>query len=577
MWVRMTTVVVCCAAAGAVYSIADESSPREDGLFRLQYHVAASTLCNAGACLDIDGDGRREFLYGARTTDTLNMLDAATGKVTWSKPVKGEQHHLFALDINQDGTFELLSTVGKPGLLYVLDPSGAILNTWDSGDWKIGNSPVVIDTDRDGVLEGYFGTRDKYLVQFDLRGFQSLKRRHSWSQCGCNTSAMDVDHDGVWDLFAGSGDDQAGGKGVLHRYRPASLETVWSYKSDDNASSADPVLADIDGDGEVEVIKSVDNYGHDEPHDAVYAFKTDGTLMWRVAGLSGEDSPNVADLDGDGSVEIVGMTFGGEVYCLDERGGFKWRKDLRPNIDDSAHTYMTPILCDLDGDRQLEILAMTTGAYFEGPPENTNGTANGILFALAADGTVLDSFDVGGPRFFMEAFVTNLDDDPYLEVVLAGSGGVDVVQTRGFGANVEYFQRRRTYQRLNVLGWAYDDSYFIHRGTRVGVTNLTDNLVLQETKDGYLMAGRFVTELLTLPPGCYFDRLQFQVRTPPGTSVSTNLLDTDGTVVRGDVRNGATLDIAAPVRIEFLLSTTDRSVTPILDEYQLSFDRRGEF
>ena len=76
MWVRMTTVVVCCAAAGAVCSVADESSPREDRLFHLQYHVAASTLCNAGACLDIDGDGRREFLYGARTTDTLNMLDA---------------------------------------------------------------------------------------------------------------------------------------------------------------------------------------------------------------------------------------------------------------------------------------------------------------------------------------------------------------------------------------------------------------------------------------------------------------------------------------------------------------------
>jgi len=29
------------------------------------------------------------------------------------------------------------------------------------------------------------------------------------------------------------------------------------------------------------------------------------------------------------------------------------------------------------------------------------------------------------------------------------------------------------------------------------------------------------------------------------------------------------------VLIEFLLSTTDRSTTPLLDEYRLSFDRRG--
>ena len=470
----------------------------------------------------------------------------------------------------------LLSAVSKPGRLYVLNPSGEILNTWDSGDWKVGNSPVVIDANRDGVLEGYFGTRDKYLVQFDLQRFQSMQQRDGWSQCGCHTSAMDVDHDGVWDLFAGSGDDQTGGKGVLHRYHPTSLETVWSYNSNDNASSADPVLADIDGDGQIEVIKSVDNYGRDDPHDAIYAFKTDGTLLWKVAGLSGEDSPNVADLDGDGSVEIVGMTFGGEVYCLDELGRFKWRKDLRPNIDDSAHTYMTPILCDLNGDHQLEILAMTSGSFFEGPPENTHGTANGILFALTAEGTILDTFDVGGPRFLMEAFVTNLDDDPFLEVVLAGSGGLDVIETRGFGANVEYFQRRRTYQRLNVLRWAYEDSYFIHRGTREGVTNLTDNLVLEKTDNGYRPAGRFVTELLTLPPGGYFDQLQFMVRLPPGTSIRANLLDATGKIILGDVQNATKLNIAEPARIEFQFSTTDRQMTPLLDEYSLSFDRKQE-
>ena len=80
------------------------------------------------------------------------------------------------------------------------------------------------------------------------------------------------------------------------------------------------MLVDIDGDGQVEIVKSVDNYAGDEAHDAVYAFETDGKLLWKVAGLSCEDSPNVADLDGDGQVEIVGMTFGGEVFCLDGKG-----------------------------------------------------------------------------------------------------------------------------------------------------------------------------------------------------------------------------------------------------------------
>ena len=65
------------------------------------------------------------------------------------------------------------------------------------------------------------------------------------------TSALDVDGDGRWDLFAGSGDDKLA-KGALHRYDPITLQSLWSFKTDDNASSADPVLADIDDDGKVE-------------------------------------------------------------------------------------------------------------------------------------------------------------------------------------------------------------------------------------------------------------------------------------------------------------------------------------
>ncbi|MCH7729264.1 MAG: hypothetical protein IH991_22700 [Planctomycetes bacterium] len=544
-------------------------------LFHPQYHIADPSFCNVGACLDMDGDGKRKLFFASRKTRQLKMLNAATGDVVWSKKFDGQQQSLSAFDLNADGEFEVLYSVSGPGRLYILDKSGTILKSWDSGDWKLGNSPVLLDADRDGILDGYLGTRGKQLVRLNMNRLLPVQVRGGWSQCGCHTSAMDVDRDGKWDLFAGSGDDGGGGKGVIHRFDPISLKTLWSFKTNDNASSADLVLADIDGDGQVEIIKSVDNYGKDDPHDALYAFETDGTLIWKVAGLSGEDSPNVADLDGDGSVEIVGMTFGGEVYCLDGRGRFLWRKDLRPEIDNDAHTYMTPIICDLNGDRKLEILALTSGGYFADSVKKSKNTANGILFALSADGTILDRYDIGEPRFFGEAFVTNVDDDPFLELVVAGSGGLDVIETRGFGANVEYFQRRRTYQRLNVFPWAYEDTFFIHRGTKDGVANLTDNIVLKKTDRGYKSSGRYVTQLLTLPPGCFFDRLEFTARTPASTSVSAKLIDKAGKTVQADIRTGTKLHVDHAVRIEFVLSTSDRKVTPILDDYRLSFDREA--
>jgi hypothetical protein len=229
---------------------------------------------------------------------------------------------------------------------------------------------------------------------------------------------------------------------------------------------------------------------------------------------------------------------------------------------------MTPVLCDVNGDKNLEILAMTNGGYFNDPA--TQGP-NGILFALSASGEILDRFDLGSPRFWGFAFVANADDDPYLELVVCGSGGLDVIQTRGYGPNTEHFQRRRTYQRLNVVPWAYEDSCFIYRGQKENVENLTDNLVLARDGDVFRPKGRFVTELLSLPPGCLFDRLEYQAHVTTGAGLEVNILAPSGKPLAKDVPSGARPKIAEPVQLEFLLTTSDGSASPKLDSYQLSF------
>jgi hypothetical protein len=557
---------------------ADESaasSPSPSEFFRRQYHIADNSFCSSMVCVDFDNDGRRELLFASRKTQQLQMLRGTDGAVVWSRKLDGYQQSLSAYDLDGDGEFEILYSVSSPGRLYVLDRGGKVLRQWDSGDHKLGHSPVIADVDGDGKLDGLFGSRSKYLLRLNMADLTLAERRAGWVQCGCYTTAMDVDLDGRWDFFAGSGDD-SNGKGVLHRYDPVTLKTVWSHKTNDNASSADPVLADIDGDGQVEVIKSVDNYAGDDAHDAVYAFETDGTLLWKVEGLSGEDSPNVADLDGDGVVEIVGMTFGSEVYCLDPAGRIKWRKDLRPELGDHTHAYLTPILCDINGDRELEIVALTNGAYFDssGKPRTKEQAAPAVVFALSADGEILDRFEVGGPRYWGNAFVCNVDDDPFVELVVSGSGGLDVIETRGFGANTEHFQRRRNYQRVNVLPWSYEDSYFIYRGNKRGVVNQTDNLVLARQGGRYQSSGTYTTEVLTLPPDTKFDRVTYQARMQQGTAIRLAVLDASGNTLHERVESGAEVNVAKPVRLQFQFSTTDPAVSPVLDAYRLAFRER---
>lgn len=539
------------------------------------YGISDQGYVLADTCVDYFNNGKRKLLHASRATKSLSMIEASDGRAVWSEPIAGDHQSLCAVNPTGGGEFEILYTTSAPGKLHRLDRHGKILASWDSGDWKLGNSPVLLDGDGDGRPDLYLGSRHRSFFHLSYPDLHLLGQRDGWAQCGCYFSALDVDKSGRWSLFAGSGDDGQGGKGVLQSLDPATLQSGWSYRTDDNASSADPVLVDLDGDGRVEIVKSVDNYNHDDAHDAIYAFKTDGTVFWKTEGFSGEQSPNVADLNGDGSPEIVGMTFGGEVYCLDARGKVKWRRDLRPETDDRSHAMnMAPILCDVNGDGQLEIVALTGSKYFDPANPGTN-TANGIIFVLDAKGAILDKLDVGAPRCWDIGFACNVDDDPHLELVLAGCGHLDVIRTRGFGPNTEVFRKRRTYQRNNTYPWAYEDTYFMDRGTREGVVNQTDNLVLARNADGFQHSGSFTTELLTLPPGGFFHQLDCEIAQPETTRITISVLDQKDNKLIANASAHQTLHLMQPVKLRFVLSTTDPRRTPKLDAYRLAFSHKA--
>jgi len=213
-------------------------------------------------------------------------------------------------------------------------------------------------------------------------------------------------------------------------------------------------------------------------------------------------------------------------------------------------------------------LLITNGVF----PGGSGETGDGILFALSATGEILDRFNAGGKRFWGKGFVCNVDDDPQLELVVAGSSGLDVIETKGFGPNTEHFQYRQTYQRLNVMPWAYEETYFIFRGEKDGVENLTDNLVLEKTDGRYRSSGLFTTELLMLAPGYAFDVIEFEAVQPAGTFLRLNILDQEGKAILERRTVSQSLHIDKPVRLHFVFSSSDGANTPLLDSYRLSFD-----
>ena len=239
----------------------------------------------------MNDNGTRDLLLLTRDTDKIYMINAATGAYQnwglWGGTVgryfEGNHEAHSVYDLDGDGAFELFHCVSGPGRICVIDRDGNERGYWLSGDWKIGNPPLIFDANIDGVLDGYLGTRESYLTRLNMKTLTPIEQRTPWVQDGGDTAAMDVDNDGRWALFAGTGDDQPGRKGVFHRYDPITLKDVWSYFTNDGAYSAKPVLVDIDididNDGQVEMVQSVTNHQHDDDYSAIYAFETDGTLL----------------------------------------------------------------------------------------------------------------------------------------------------------------------------------------------------------------------------------------------------------------------------------------------------------
>jgi len=85
--------------------------------------------------------------------------------------------------------------------------------------------------------------------------------------------------------------------------------------------SAAPAVADLDGDGQEEIV-AADSEGN------LVALDAAGKARWRTrtpAGVRADSAPAVADLDGDRRPEIVVGDQAGTLSCFDHRGKLRWQ------------------------------------------------------------------------------------------------------------------------------------------------------------------------------------------------------------------------------------------------------------
>ena len=191
-----------------------------------------------------------------------------------------------------------------------------------------------------------------------------------------------------------------------------------------------PTAADLDGDGDYElgVLTSFNN-----PDSRLWVFDADdGSVAWSAKlNLHGYPAVAMADLEADGSMEVVVANRSNTVYCFNGDGTERW------------HTYTgghaicwTPAIADIDGDGQCEVITGTRDA-------NERGKS---WFVLDAEGHIKGEFALAGDAD-MAPLVGDLDQDGRIDIVLA-SMQAGVLRCVTFGgptesARIEWASHRR--------------------------------------------------------------------------------------------------------------------------------------
>ncbi len=211
-------------------------------------------------------------------------------------------------------------------------------------------------------------------------------------------SVVDVNGDGVPDVVFST---YAGGNyttdGVLRAISGNDGHELWAVSDPALRVKAAASIAagDIDGDGKVEIC------GVPENGRGVICFEHDGTFKFRTAPGANDynewGGPSLADLDGDGTVEILD---GNRVYS--HTGVLKWVGS--DGMGGAQGTGPVSFAVDIDGDGKQEVV---------------NGRA-----IYRHDGTLkcANTFIPHGL-----AGVANFDADPAGEVVVAGYGKVSLL------------------------------------------------------------------------------------------------------------------------------------------------------
>ena len=277
----------------------------------------------APTLVDVDGDDTLEVVVCERRGSAAYLYvvrhDGSVQPGSWPVvldhvPATGAA----AGDLDGDGTVEIVQA--SYNSLYVFSADGTPRAGWpvtmpDGRNWSY-QSPALADLDGDDTLEivtamhkeggGCYVFRHDGTVQ---AGWPQVYTRWTY----CPPTVADLYRNGDLKVLCGVSAGVSGYSDVQHAYDDdGSPLSGFPYVSQTGSNEPNITVADVDGDGDMEVILSSNLITSADSLGYIHALHHDGGVVagfpLRPWGFTYLNGVNVADVDGDDSLDIVAVS-----------------------------------------------------------------------------------------------------------------------------------------------------------------------------------------------------------------------------------------------------------------------------
>ncbi len=394
-------------------------------MFQLNYPVEFDNASGQGtAVLDLDGDGQKDIILG----DAGGLVHAISGAgnelpgfpVNVNEGVLGSPA---VADIDNDGDIEIV--VGsRNNNLYVIQHDGTAEAVVTANGYLMA-TPSLADLDDDGDYEiiapGY--GNDIQVVHHDGSPFGASPLYVDPERMVRGAAVAHINDHTLWVIVVSTQ------SGNLHVLDMLGDELAGFPVSLGAGSQSDVSVADLDGDGNLEILVGADN-------TSLHCVSFTGEILWtHQNGIAPvRSSPAIVDLVANGGLEVAFISMDGQLWVLDAAGALVdgWPQSV------GSFSLSSPVAADIDND---------------GTPELFAGSDDEYLYGFYADGTPVEGFPVFADNMIKTVpTVADLDGDGNLELIAGTSAGLTAIDIKtDAGSAATWFTDQGSYLRDGVF------------------------------------------------------------------------------------------------------------------------------